>query len=114
MNRPIEPGRNSGVFHRVMRAARSVYRVRSLAPTHFGRGGSAARHEQEVGGAFHESGGCSVGLLEPLKFIVKLVVEPGFTPPRATASCRRSMAYYCSAAYNKQCTKAHTVDAAER
>ena len=24
---------------------------------------------------------------------------PGFTPPRATASCRRSMAYYCSAAY---------------
>jgi len=80
----------------------------------FSRGWSAARHEQEVGGAFHESGGCSVGLLEPLKFIVKLVVEPGFTPPRATASCRRSMAYYCSAAYNKQCTKAHTVDAAER
>ena len=24
---------------------------------------------------------------------------PGFTPPRATASCRRSVAYYCSAAY---------------
>src|ERR1700732_2704211 len=24
---------------------------------------------------------------------------PGFTPPRATASCRRSMAYYCSAAW---------------
>jgi hypothetical protein len=24
---------------------------------------------------------------------------PGFTPPRATASCRRSMAYNCSAAY---------------
>ena len=41
----------------------------------FGRGWSAARHEQEVGGAFHESGGCSVGLLEPLKFIVKLVVD---------------------------------------
>src|SRR6202022_2430879 len=26
---------------------------------------------------------------------------PGFTPPRATASCRRSVAYYCSAAYTK-------------
>jgi hypothetical protein len=24
---------------------------------------------------------------------------PGLTPPRATASCRRSVAYYCSAAY---------------
>src|ERR1700720_2699330 len=24
---------------------------------------------------------------------------PGFTPPRATALCRRSVAYYCSAAY---------------
>jgi hypothetical protein len=27
-----------------------------------------------VGGAFHESGSCSVGLLEPIEFIAKLVV----------------------------------------
>ena len=41
----------------------------------FGRGWSAARHEQEVGGAFHESGASSVGLLEPLEFIVKVIVD---------------------------------------
>ena len=41
----------------------------------FGRGGSAARDEHEVGGAFHESGASSVGLLEPLEFIGKLVVD---------------------------------------
>jgi hypothetical protein len=34
---------------------------------------------------------------------------PGFTPPRATASCRRSMAYYCSAAYSHRDLKqSHT------
>jgi hypothetical protein len=27
---------------------------------------------------------------------------PGFTPPRATALCRRSLAYYCSAAYSSK------------
>jgi hypothetical protein len=37
---------------------------------------SAARHEQEVGGAFRESGACSVVLLEPIEFIVKLAVDP--------------------------------------
>jgi hypothetical protein len=36
---------------------------------------SPTRHEQEVGGAFHESGSCSVGLLEPIEFIAKLVVK---------------------------------------
>ena len=41
----------------------------------FVRGWSAARHEHEVSGAFHESGACSVGLLEPLEFIGKLVVH---------------------------------------
>ena len=75
MNRPIEPGRNSGVFHRVMRVARSVYRSEVWLRLTFGRGWSAACHEQEVGGAFHESGACSEGLLEPLEFIGKLVVD---------------------------------------
>jgi hypothetical protein len=28
-----------------------------------------------------------------------MLFRPGFTPPRATALCRRSVAYYCSAAY---------------
>jgi hypothetical protein len=41
----------------------------------FGRGWSVARHEQKMDSAFHESGACSVGLLEPLEFIVKLVVD---------------------------------------
>ena len=27
---------------------------------------------------------------------------PGFAPPRATALCRRSVAYYCSAAYSAE------------
>jgi len=36
---------------------------------------SPARHEQEVGGAFYESRSCSIGLLEAIKFIGKLVVN---------------------------------------
>src|ERR1035437_6927379 len=32
---------------------------------------------------------------------------PGFTPPRATASCRRPVAYYCSAAYIRGPSKAN-------
>ena len=32
-------------------------------------------HEQEMGGAFHESRACSVGILEALEFIGKLIVH---------------------------------------
>ena len=41
----------------------------------FDRHMSPARHEQEVGGAFHELGSCSIGLLEAIEFIGKLVVN---------------------------------------
>ena len=41
----------------------------------FGRHMSPARHEQEVGGAFHESGPRRIDLLEPIEFVVKLVVN---------------------------------------
>jgi hypothetical protein len=37
--------------------------------------GQWARYEQDVSGAFDKSGACSVGLLEPLKFIEKLIVD---------------------------------------
>src|ERR1700737_738882 len=33
---------------------------------------------------------------------------PGFTPPRATALCRRSVAYYCTAAYMSAIESQHT------
>jgi hypothetical protein len=34
---------------------------------------------------------------------------PGFTSPRATALCRRSVAYYCSAAYRRSMRRADTI-----
>jgi hypothetical protein len=44
----------------------------------------AACNEQEVGGAFHEAGACSIGLLQSLEFITELTVDrqPCGVPPR--------------------------------
>src|SRR6202011_6121756 len=39
---------------------------------------------------------------------------PGFTPPRATALCRRSVAYYCTAAYTWVIPKAEALSTRER
>jgi len=60
----------------------------------FGRSLSVARYEQDVGGAFDKSGARSVGLLEPLEFIEKLIVDcqeiRGLGQPRAATMQPRS------------------------
>jgi hypothetical protein len=54
--------------------SRSMSKKRSIIDW-LRRDTSSARREQEMGGALHESGSFSVGLLEPIEFIAKLVVK---------------------------------------